>query len=95
MGAWIEIICQWCQQRYLRFVAPLVGAWIEISWQYFAVIRSAGVAPLVGAWIEIFPIAFSQSLINVAPLVGAWIEIVVGYGDRTVLTCRSPRGSVD
>ena len=53
------------------------------------------VAPLVGAWIEIFPIAFSQSLINVAPLVGAWIEIVVGYGDRTVLTCRSPRGSVD
>ena len=72
MGAWIEIICQWCQQRYLRFVAPLVGAWIEI-----------------------FPIAFSQSLINVAPLVGAWIEIVVGYGDRTVLTCRSPRGSVD
>ena len=33
------------------------------------------VAPLVGAWIEIFPIAFSQSLINVAPLVGAWIEI--------------------
>ena len=73
MGAWIEIICQWCQQRYLRFVAPLVGAWIEISWQYFAVIRSAGVAPLVGAWIE----------------------IVVGYGDRTVLTCRSPRGSVD
>ena len=53
------------------------------------------VAPLVGAWIEIFPIALSQSLINVAPLVGAWIEIVVGYGDRTVLTCRSPRGSVD
>ena len=53
------------------------------------------VAPLVGAWIEIFPIAFSQSLINVAPLVGAWIEIVVGYGDRTVLNCRSPRGSVD
>ena len=49
----------------------------------------------VGAWIEISFRETQKKLAKVAPPVGAWIEICRYQHWKSILECRSPRGSVD
>ena len=49
----------------------------------------------MGAWIEmVMPFVQSHQRL-VAPLVGAWIEIYHNWKNKSLHSCRSPRGSVD
>ena len=73
MGAWIEIRIM--SKMLIWFWRRSPRGSVDWNTSPQSSNMTSMVAPLVGAWIEIFPIAFSQSLINVAPLVGAWIEM--------------------
>ena len=53
------------------------------------------VAPHAGAWIEMNETDVFAKLSIVAPHAGAWIEIYKPMLASSLLTCRSPCGSVD
>ena len=55
----------------------------------------SGVAPLAGAWIEMGEVEKNRRVVSVAPLAGAWIEIDIFLPSPSVVSRRSPRGSVD
>ena len=75
-------------------VAPLAGAWIETTYKK-NIIWGIVVAPLAGAWIETDYEVWGLNHKHVAPLAGAWIETIFNENIKSIISGRSPRGSVD
>jgi len=94
LGAWIEILINGEQEKYL-WVAPYLGAWIEIIKQNRRRDEKIIVAPYLGAWIEIETEMEISKWERVAPYLGAWIEIAIIYPNKLTYSRRSLLGSVD
>ena len=62
---------------------------------HFIVSNYLCVTPRVGVWIETLKTGTNNPGAIVTPRVGVWIETTTKTGVSGVMSCHSPRGSVD